>query len=430
MKMGEIRMPGLHMFVVNQPDIVQRIMVGEAEKFGKHPLLGEMLEPLLGRSVFTTNGEEWRRQRDLLTPSFEMARVQHVFGLMQDAATDMVRRIEAHDLSKPYDVDTEMAHVTADIIFRTIMSVSIEHETARKIFDDFVLFQALSPKATVRRAFGLPRWWPFGRKAEAARLKAGRDIHAAIADVIRPRYEAAKAGNPGPERDILASILAAANPESGDVFTFDEVVDQISTMFLAGHETSASALMWSLYLLAFDPAVQEDARREVRAIKAESGGTLDMAAIRKMTLVRDVFREALRLYPPVGYFIRQSAETTTMRDKNVKAGSMVVVAPWTIHRHREYWDNPDGFDPYRFSKDRLKMPLKDCYMPFGMGPRVCIGLAFAMQEGVLILSTLLDRYEFSPVDGFQPQPVGRLTIRSENGLLLNIKRRDDFKGQA
>lgn len=418
MKMGEIHLPGMHVFMVNQPDLVQRIMVDDVAAFPKHHMMGDILQPLLGESIFTTNGRQWRKQRDMLDPSFEMARIGVVFDLMRTAVDDMMKRLSWHDLSRPVDIDAEMTYVTADIIFRTILSVNIEGEAAKRIFEDFVLFQKESPKAALRRVFGLPVWWPFGRKGKTERLKAGRDIRSAIAEVIRPRYDAVRSGTPGPEKDILASILTSVDADTGEGFSFDEIVDQVAMLFLAGHETSASALMWSLYLLSITPDAQEKAAQEV-----STHGCIDVASLRQMTFIRDVFREALRLYPPVGFFARETAQDTQMRDKKMKKGALVVVAPWLIHRHRDYWNHPQDFDPSRFTSANLKTPLKDSYLPFGMGPRVCIGLAFAMQEASLILATLLKNYRFMPVDGFVPKPVGRITVRSENGMWLKMEER-------
>jgi len=158
-------------------------------------------------------------------------------------------------------------------------------------------------------------------------------------------------------------------------------------------------------------------------VAALQGDSPNIDNLKKMPLVRDVFREALRLYPPVGFFARECDAATSMRDKTMPKGSAVMVSPWLIHRHRDFWDNPNGFDPGRFSRDTPKAPLRDIYLPFGTGPRVCIGAAFALQEAVLILSSLLTRYRFELQQGFRPEPVGRLTIRSVNGMRMALKRR-------
>lgn len=420
MRMGEVKLPGIHLYMVNQPDLVHRVMVSEYQNFPKHRLQGKMLEPLLGESIFTTNGAQWRKQRDMLNPAFEMVRVQHVFSLMKSAADEMMLRLEKAEEQGGFDIDAEMTHVTADVIFRTILSVRLDSEQGRRIFEEFTLFQREATKAGIMALFRLPLWLAW--LPERRRQRAGKGIRASIANVIRPRYEAAQRGVEDAHQDILSSVLRAIDPDTGTMFSFKEIVDQICMLFLAGHETSASALTWSLYLLSISKRVQDEAHAETKEAMDKEGVTV--SSVKSLSLVRDVFREALRLYPPVGFFPRECTLNTSMRDKNMKRGSAVVVTPWLIHRHREYWDNPNGFDPRRFSdKKNLKTPLKDVYMPFGMGPRICIGASFALQEATLILGMILRKYEVSLAPGFTPRPVGRLTIRSENGMRVRLKRR-------
>lgn len=421
MKMGHVRLPGLDVFMVNQPDLVRRIMVEDTASFPKHRLLGEILEPLLGESIFTTNGQQWKAQRDMLDPAFAYARVQRVFGLMEDAVGDLMIDLESKEASPWLDMDHHMTRVTADIIFRTIMSVSLKPEVADAVIKAFARFQAETPKFALKRMFKLPGWFGFGR-SEQRRQKAAQDIRLVIESIVQPRYLEARQENEAPvETDILSSLLMAKDATSGAFFSLDEIVDQVCMLFLAGHETSASALTWALYLLALYPEIQESAYAEVAG--ALQGGSPNIDNLKKMALIRDVFREALRLYPPVGFFARECEAATSMRDKTMPKGSAVMVSPWLIHRHRDFWDHPDEFDPGRFSRETPKAPLRDIYLPFGTGPRVCIGAAFALQEAVLVLSSLLTHYRFELLDGFAPAPVGRLTIRSENGMRMVLKRR-------
>ncbi|MCC4264605.1 cytochrome P450 [Oceanimonas baumannii] len=428
MKMGEYKLPGLTLYMVNQPELVRKVMVQNLASFPKNHLLGDILEPLLGESIFTTNGEQWQKQRNMLDPAFKHARVQQVFGLMQSAVGDMLERLKTHTPGQ--DIDPEMTFVTADIIFRTIMSARLNTEQANRILDAFVLFQAESPKLALKKMFRLPGFMQRGA-SERKRLAAAKEIRGTIEDIIRPRYqqaEAARAGCPNArealeqQQDILSSLLLTTDATTGQPFNFDEIVDQISMLFLAGHETTASSLTWSLYLLALHPQVQQDAFNEISQVLA--GQPMSVEALRKMVLVRDVFREALRLYPPVGFLSRECAHATEMRNKHMKAGSSVMISPWLIHRHQDYWHNPHQFDPYRFTSKQLKTPLSKSYLPFGAGPRVCIGAAFAQQESSLILASILQHYHISMPQGFEPQPVGRLTIRSENGLQLNLTPRN------
>ncbi len=420
MKMGQVNMPGLDLYMVNQLDLVRRVLIDDVEHFPKHEMLHDIMGPLLGESIFTTNGPQWRRQRNLLDPVFDLHRVQHVFSLMRAASQAMEARLNAVEHGSEIDVDSEMTFVTADIIFRTILSVSLDSSEARKILDAFVIFQQESPKIALRRMFRLPHWLVWRRSARRWR-HAGEQIRAALAKVIRPRYDAFHAGGADalPGDDILDAILATVREDTGQGFSFEEILDQVAMLFLAGHETSASALTWSLYLLALHPEIQERAGADVERVLGDAEP--ELGALKQLSFVRDIFREALRLYPPVGFLARECTHATQMRDKRLAAGSTIVISPWLIHRHREYWVNPDDFDPERFTREK---PLRDAFLPFGTGPRVCIGVTFAMQEAVLILACLLRRYRFVLVPGFTPKPVGRLTIRSENGMLLKLEHRE------
>ncbi|GGB46330.1 cytochrome P450 [Oceanisphaera marina] len=425
MKMGEFKLPGFRLYMVNQPDLVRKVMVQDVANFPKNRLLGEILEPLLGESIFTTNGEQWQKQRNMLDPAFKHTRVQQVFGLMQAAVNDMSTRLTQHQPGQ--DIDPEMTFVTADIIFRTIMSTELAPDKAERILAAFVRFQAESPKLALLKMFKAPAFMQRGA-SERKRIKAAKEIRSAIEEIVTPRYnqaQAARAGCPqsqaavAEQQDILSSLLQAVDEDSQAPFSFNEIVDQISMLFLAGHETTASSLTWSLYLLALYPEVQQQAREEVQTVLAEQvGQAMSVQALRKMILVRDTFREALRLYPPVGFLSRECTHTTQMRDKNMPAGSSVMISPWLIHRHQDFWDNPNGFDPSRFTSKNLKTPLSKSYLPFGAGPRVCIGAAFAQQEASLILATILKDYRFALADDFVPEPVGKLTIRSQNGMRI------------
>jgi cytochrome P450 len=223
------------------------------------------------------------------------------------------------------------------------------------------------------------------------------------------------------ENDLLEAMIETRDPETGDRFSEMELVDQICMLFLAGHETSASALSWALYLLALFPDIQERAFQETQSILG--GRQAGYGDIGKLELIRNIFRETLRLYPPVGFFAREAACPVMLRDKPIAKGSAVVVSPWLIHRHRELWQAPDDFNPDRFGTDETRESLKNAYMPFGLGPRVCIGAGFALQESSLILAELIRHYRFEYVPEREPKPVGRLTIRSENGIWLKVRKR-------
>lgn len=201
------------------------------------------------------------------------------------------------------------------------------------------------------------------------------------------------------------------------------MVGQVGTLFLAGHETSATTLAWALHLLACRPALQDEVRCEVNALWGDREPTY--GDTRQLALTHDVFRETLRLYPPIPFYLRQAAQPGCLRDKPVAQGDLVVVAPWVIQRHRGLWERPDEFDPHRFATEAGRTSAKTAYLPFGQGPRACPGVAFATQEALLILAQVVRRYQLAPLPGHTPTPSARLTLRSTNGVQLRLTRLAD-----
>ena len=420
MQMGEVHLPGLDLYMVNEPALVRRVMSEAATDFPKSPLLGDALRPLLGDSIFTTNGTQWRRQRDMMDPAFAQARLGVAFPVMRAATEAMMERLAGLPDGAEHDLEVEMTHVTADIIFRTIFSVPMEGADARRIFAAFARFQAIAPRLLLPSIYGA-RWlvWPW----DAWRSRrAAQEIRGLLEKLIRPRVEAQRAGQAPMHSDILQSFMETTDPATGTPFSFDELVDQVAMLFLAGHETSASALTWAAHLLANSPEVQQRTHAEVT--QQFGGREPELGDMKALELTRNVFRETLRLFPPVGFMARQAASGCTLRKKPVPQGATVVVAPWLIQRHRELWNEPDAFDPDRYADGAARESLRQAYLPFGMGPRVCLGAAFALQEATLILASLLRGYRLTAVEGHVPQPVGRLTIRSANGVRLRLHRRE------
>jgi cytochrome P450 len=200
------------------------------------------------------------------------------------------------------------------------------------------------------------------------------------------------------------------------------VVDQVATLFLAGHETSASTLAWALYLLACQPELQQQVREEVAAAWGER--LPDFGDTRQLPLTHDVLKETLRLYPPIAFYLREAAHGGgCLRDKPVAQGDMVAVSPWIVHRHEGLWERPDEFDPGRFCTEAGQASARVAYLPFGMGPRACPGAAFATQESLLILAQIVRRYRLETVQGEEPRPVARLTLRAQGGIALRLLRR-------
>lgn len=420
MQMGEVHLPGVDLYMLNDTQQVKRVMQTEAEQFPKSHLLHEALEPLLGESIFTTNGAQWQRQRTMMNPAFEQARLHVAFPRMLDAAQAMLQRLSDLKDGEEYDIEVEMTHVTADIIFRTIFSEPMHGPDAHKVFHAFARYQELAPKLMLPVLFGVG--WAVMPWHKWRSNRAAKEIRSLLKAMVLPRYEAHQRGEVDEEpKDILAAFMMAKDPQTGEPFDFEELVNQVAMLFLAGHETSASALTWACHLLANSPDIQQRAVGQIQEVLGDRVPA--QSDMKNLPLVWNIFRETLRLFPPVGFFARENTQTCPIRGKEVKAGSTVVVAPWLLQRHRKWWPNPDAFDPDRFDQASNKEAIKHAYMPFSMGARVCLGAAFALQEAVLILTCLLRDFELIPVKEHVPQPVGRLTIRSENGVRLKLRKR-------
>ncbi|EAL6476393.1 cytochrome P450 [Campylobacter jejuni] len=413
MQTGYVKMPNFDLYVINDTKEVKRMMVDEVREFPKSAFLHELLSPLLGESIFTTNGEVWKKQRELLRPSFEMTRINKVFNLMSEAVADMMDRFSKYPNHAVIEVDEAMTFITADVIFRTIMSSKLDEEKGKKILNAFVTFQEQSVHTAMRRMFCFPKWLSYVL-GDRKRAKAGDVIRQVLSDIIKPRYDMADNAE---FEDILGSLLLVVDADTNKRFSFEEILDQVAMLFLAGHETTASSLTWTLYLLSLYPKEQEKAYEEITQVL--QGGAIEISHLRQFKYLTNIFKESLRLYPPVGFFAREAKKDTQVRDKLIKKGSGVVIAPWLIHRHEEFWTNPHGFNPSRFEGEYKK----DAYLPFGVGERICIGQGFAMQEAILILANIVKTYKLELEEGFVPDVVGRLTVRSANGMRIKFSKR-------
>jgi len=418
MKTGQIKLPLHHLYVVNQPDLVRRVLIDDAAKYPKSQVLYQMLTLLVGNGIFISNGEEWSRQRKMMEQALSLSHIKNVFPLMQDAVRDLISQLDQTADSVSINISEQMSHVTADIIFRTIFSKPLSQAESQIIFREFALYQGAIARYSPLLFVGIPVG--FAKQRIAKHATAIRDV---IAQNIRPRFDAMAQGHADLHRDILASMLTATD-EQGRHFSFEELIDQIAVLFLAGHETSATTLSWAFYILAHCPHLQQQMTVEITQVLAEANRTeLVYSDLKKLKHTADVFKETLRLYPPVGGFMREATEAVCMRDKSILPQDTVVVIPWLLHRREDIWPNAHAFQPERFRCPQHKEAIQQTYYPYSAGRRVCIGAAFANQEAILILATLVSRYQFEPVAGKAPQPVGHITIKPDRHIMLRLRRR-------
>ncbi|MEM7243405.1 MAG: cytochrome P450 [Pseudomonadota bacterium] len=412
--MAEMRLPFFKSFLVNDPELVREVLNKRPDDFPKSELINASLRNLLGHSVFVTNGDLWKFQRRIIDPAFEGGKVRDNFEPIRDVAQEAVERIKSYDLDQPVEFEREASLIAADIIFRTLFSIPITDRVAAETYEAFRDYQRTQPILNLTSVLRLPKLTPFLQSR--ANKRAAKKVRAHLERLVADRAKLIAAGK-APD-DLATKIMQLPDPETGRCFSPSEMVDQVAIFFLAGHETSASALAWALYLLANDDTAQARVRSEAVALK-----NFNFAALSKLAFTRDVFRETLRLYAPVPMMVREATKRETFRNRTVPKGSQIVLSSFYLGRHERVWDNPDQFDPDRWQNAKTKQAQRDGYMPFSAGARVCPGAGFAMIEGVVLLKTLIEAFEIIPTDK-QPLPVAHLTLRAEEGIYVRLKTRD------
>lgn len=399
------------------PEQVREVMVDHADALVRWKRGPEVFAELMGQSVLVTEGATWQRQRRMLMPAFTPRRVAGYAALMTEAATAGLAGVRDGEVA----MDSLLSHMTMDVISRTLFSRPIGGDTAAAA----EAVQVLSETALAEMfwPFTLPDWLPLPGKA--AKRRASRLIHGLLARHIDARRSDGDDG----ATDLLGMLLALRDEGPGDAagaaLSPQEVYDQCMVSFQAGHETSATALLWWSWLLAAHPQVQARARAEVDAVLAgRTPGADDLAAL---PLLGATLKEAMRLYPPVAAVMtRRLTRAVRVGGVTLPARTLVRVTPWVLHRDPRWWPEAEAFRPERFlpSPDGQAPDIpRGAYIPFGLGPRVCLGQHFAVLEMTLIAALLLQRFELAPADTAVPRPRMAVTLRPEGGLRLRLTRR-------
>ncbi len=416
MEVGPLGYSRRSILIVNQPDQVRRVLSDPEGIFPKSDLMVDALAPLIGDSIFVSSGETWQRQRRMIDPAFTMMRVNRAFPAMEDGAAACEEMLDARAADgAAFSLDLAMSHLTADIICRTVFSTGLETEAAHEVFDAFTRFEHSVAQVEIRRLIMDPAWTKVPQRDFV--LEACRTIRRHLGVLLDTHLGA------GEKRfdDIAAAVIAARDDFSRTAFTREELIDQLGVLFLAGHETSASALTWAFFLMAMQPALLTRVRAEIRSAVGETG-PITFEATKQLPAIRNMFRETLRLYPPITFLPRVATEATMIGNRKVKRGALVMVAPWVLHRHSGYWRNPHAFDPDRFLPEREAELTPGAYIPFGQGPRVCAGAAFALTEAVLLIARLFRRFDFEVISPGTVRPAARLTTRPAEQIMVRVRR--------
>lgn len=403
-------------FVINDPDGVKRVLLENRSNYVKADILRPVLGPALGVGLVTSDGETWRGLRKLISPVFDYRSVESYAPIMIDAIGGLLKQWAALPPDASVDIHRAMAELTLEIISRAMFD-----SDSRDIVN---VIERSSSEYQRRMTFsfwgvvpGVNRVWSYHRKI------LGRRIVRALDDAIY-RLIAARTENPNKtrSRDLLARLIAARDSETGASLTSRQVRDQVVTIMMAGHETTASSLGWTWYLLSQHPKEEARLHQELQNVLRGRAPTFD--DVPRLTYARMIVQESLRLYPPVHTLSwRQAVADDEVCGRSIPKGSIVWVVPWVLHRNPTLWENPERFDPTRFSEARSSGRSRFAYLPFSTGPRVCIGATLAMTEAVLILAAISQTYRLRLVKAQPVEPQGLVTLRPRHGLQMSLQKR-------
>ena len=407
-----------HIVVVNEPEFIRHILVDNVANYAKDPLQKRVLAAETregaGLGLLAAEGELWKRTRRTLAPLFTPRRVGSFAEVMRNRAEARVARWLKRRPGAILEVDSEMSGVTYDILSATLFSDALGDDAAHVERELLRLLDSIG-RIHPFDIMAAPKWLPrFGRGG----ARASRQWFEAAVSRLMQQRAAVLADDPaGAPDDLLTALMRASDPETGAGLSAAEVGANIFTFIAAGHETTARALAWTLYLLSMSPDWRERCEAEADAATGDPAQWQDT-----LPAIRAAFEEAMRLYPPVPMMSRMALAEDRLGDHIVPKDAVVVIAPWLIHRHRKLWDDPDAFRPQRFMPGARENIDRYAYLPFGAGPRVCIGAVFAQQEAIIVLASILRRVRLTHV-GSPPRPVHRITLKPEGRLTMKMQPR-------
>ncbi|SLN60074.1 putative bifunctional P-450/NADPH-P450 reductase 2 [Pseudoruegeria aquimaris] len=398
--------------MVMDPQALKRILKDNVENYPKAEVAVNIMRTAIGESIFVAHGQYWLWQRRTAAPIFSYRNVANLAPIMTEATARTVEKIARIPDDEPFNILDPMIEVTFEIISDVTLSNddSLSREQMHRALDSFI---KRTGRVSLLDALGAPFWIP-----RPSRLFSARDL-TNVQKIVDRAIEKRRAIGPNPNPDLTDLFLAGEDPVTKRRMTTEELRNNLLTFVVAGHETSALTLAWAIYLCSIDPEVQEKAAEEARAVL--NGRTAVVDDVAKMPYVRCIIEETLRLYPPFALLIRSAKEDDTLIGREVRKGDPLILPIYALHRNRLLWEDPDSFKPERF-QDR-KSIARFSYLPFGDGPRICIGAEFALQEMVIVLGTLLSRFRFDPVEGKEPKPVMLLTLRPQGGVWVRARKR-------
>jgi cytochrome P450 len=398
---------GRSTFILNNPGAIRHVLVDNYENYTRTPASLRVLRPVLGEGLLIAEGRAWKHQRRTLAPAFTPRAVMTLVPHMVAATDETIAKLKAAS-NAPVNLREAMQRMTLEIAGRTMFSFGMDRHGAA--LRDFVMEYGERLARPHVLDLLLPLSWPSPQDFARARF---RKRWTQFVGMLMAERRAAGKNEGAPPNDLFDLMEAARDPETDAAFTDEQLGDQVATMILAGHETTATALFWSLYLLALDPATQEELAAEVK--DASVNGALDLD---RLKFTRAVVDETMRLYPPAFLILRAAAAPDMIAGNPVKKNDIVLVAPWLLHRHEKLWQDPNAFVPSRFMTGTP--PDRFAYLPFGVGARVCIGAHFALVEATLALAKMIGAFRVDLVDREPIMPVGVVTTQPDRSPMFAI----------
>lgn len=426
------RLFGRDYAMVHDPDAIRHYLVANADNYGLTFVRRALFEPVIGKGLLIAEGDLWRRTRKALTPVFTLRRVRAFAPTMHEVALRRADRLAERARGGVVDISEDMLTLALDVLIACLFSGASELDAARFSRNlDRLLRVAGTPHPLDLLA--APKWAPRWGRGEAMGLVA--DLRAQVAAVLRARRQQAQRARPDANFDANAdpgadpveetedflSLLMNAGREEGRPLTDEEIIDNLLTFLAAGHETTARTLAWTLFILSRDPRAMARIRDELASASLEPEGAADWADA--LPYLEAALKESMRLYPAAAMLTRLARGPDEICGRAIKAGTEIVTATWVLHRHRALWDEPDAFRPERFLGAAAEKIARTAYLPFGAGPRVCIGASFSMQEMMIVLAILLRRFDFAFVGDADPEPVMRITIQPTGPIPMRVTAR-------
>jgi len=408
------RLFGRSSFTVNTPDAIRHVLVDNYENYTRTPVGLRVLRPILGQGLLIAEGRAWKHQRRTLAPAFTPRAVTTLVPHMIAVTDETIANLKG-GYGRPLDLREIMQRMTLEIAGRTMFSFGMDRHGAA--LRNFVMEYGERLARPHFLDLALPLSWPTPQDFARARF---RKRWTAFVAVLMAERRAAGKKDGAPPRDLFDLMVAARDPETGNAFSDEQLGDEVATMILAGHETTATTLFWALYLLALDPEAQDEVAAEVEGLPA--GMTPD---IERLAFTRAVVDETMRLYPPAFLIARAAKAADTVAGLPVRPKDVILIAPWLLHRHEKLWRNPNAFIPQRFLPP-APPPDRFAYLPFGVGARVCIGAHFALVEATLALAKLIGAFRVELLDRAPVMPLGVVTTQPDRSPMFVIRPRQSI----